>query len=67
VAGSIDINRDGREDLLVGGISYQMGIKSDPDPGGGLYYLLNKGTGPDGNPILLPLVLWMQDLISNQG
>jgi hypothetical protein len=54
VAGSIDLNRDGCEDLVVGGISYQLGIKSDPDPGGGIYYLLNLGNDSSGCPILTP-------------
>jgi hypothetical protein len=54
VAGSIDLNGDLREDLIVGGISYQLGIKSDPDPGGGLYYLLNLGNDKYGWPRLAP-------------
>jgi hypothetical protein len=53
-AASIDINKDGLEDLLVGGISYQMGIKSDPHPGGGLYYFINTGTDTMGFPVLQP-------------
>lgn len=51
----IDLNRDGVEDLIVAGISYQMGIKSDPNPGGGVYYMLNKGVDPLGKPILTDL------------
>ena len=54
IAGSIDLNGDGREDLVVGGISYQLGIKSDPHPGGGLYYLLNLGADAAGIPQLTP-------------
>ncbi len=54
IAGSIDLNGDGREDLVVGGISYQLGIKSDPHPGGGLYYLLNLGEYAAGIPKLTP-------------
>jgi len=54
VAGSIDLNGDEREDLIVGGISYQLGIKSDPNPGGGLYYLLNLGNDESGWPRLAP-------------
>lgn len=56
VAGSIDLNGDDREDLIVGGISYQLGIKSDPNPGGGLYYLLNLGNDQSGCPRLAPPV-----------
>jgi len=54
IAGSIDLNGDGLEDLVVGGISYQLGIKSDPHPGGGLYYLLNLGKDTAGIPRLTP-------------
>ena len=46
------------DDLIVGGISYQLGIKSDPHPGGGIFYMLNLGTDSLGIPILtspLPL------------
>jgi hypothetical protein len=52
VAAAIDLNEDGREDLLVGGISYQLGIKSDPDPGAGLYYMINLGNDSAGLPVL---------------
>jgi hypothetical protein len=54
VAGSIDLNNDGRQDLIVGGISYQLGIKSDPNPGGGVYYMLNLGIDSNGLPLLSP-------------
>jgi hypothetical protein len=54
VAAGIDLNEDGREDLLVGGISYQLGIKSDPHPGGGVYYMINMGNDPKGMPVLSP-------------
>jgi hypothetical protein len=54
VAASIDLNEDGREDLLVGGISYQLGIQSDPHPGGGVYYIINQGSDSKGLPILSP-------------
>ena len=54
VAASIDLNEDGREDLLVGGISYQLGIQSDPHPGGGVYYMINRGSDSKGIPVLSP-------------
>ena len=54
VAASIDLNEDGREDLLVGGISYQLGIQSDPRPGGGVYYMINQGNDSKGLPVLSP-------------
>jgi hypothetical protein len=54
VAAGMDLNEDGLEDLLVGGISYQLGIKSDPKPGGGVYYLINLGNDSKGCPIFSP-------------
>lgn len=48
----VDLDGDGLEDLVVGGISYQLGIQSDPSPGGGFYYLLNRGLDENGVPIL---------------
>jgi hypothetical protein len=54
VAGGIDLNDDGLEDLIVGGISYQLGIKSDPNPGGGIFYIINKGLDSSGFPLLSP-------------
>lgn len=54
VAASLDLNEDGLEDLIVGGISYQLGIKSDPNPGGGVYYMINLGKDAKGQPILSP-------------
>lgn len=53
-AEAIDLNGDGKEDLVVGGITYQLGTKTDPTPGGGLYYFINKGLDKDGTPILEP-------------
>jgi len=46
----LDLNGDGKEDLLVGGASYQRGIETDPCPGGGVYCLINKGIGKDAYP-----------------
>ena len=54
-AGGIDLNGDGSEDLVVGGVSYQKGIETDPNPGGGFYYLLNTGLDQDGLPVLAPM------------
>ena len=51
---AIDLNDDGIDDLIVGGISYQLGIKSDPDPGGGIFYILNLGADTQGVPVLTP-------------
>jgi hypothetical protein len=53
-AGGIDLNSDGREDLIAGGISYQLGIKSDPNPGGGVYFMMNMGNDSSGIPLLSP-------------
>jgi hypothetical protein len=49
---AVDLDGDGIEDLILGGATYQGGFKFDPNPGAGIYYLLNKGVGPDGLPIL---------------
>mgnify|MGYP000877081617 CR=1 FL=1 len=51
----IDLNGDGIEDLIVAGISYQLGVKSDPNPGGGVYYMLNEGVDLYGKPMLTDL------------
>lgn len=51
---AIDLTSDGREDILVCGASYQMGIALDPNPGGGMYYLLNEGLDDQGLPRLSP-------------
>lgn len=53
-AGGIDLDGDGREDLVVGGVSYQLGVETDPTPGGGFYRLMNRGLDPNGLPILDP-------------
>ncbi|MEF3313755.1 hypothetical protein PV433_33260 [Paenibacillus sp. GYB004] len=51
---AVDLDGDGLEDLIAGGATYQGGFKTDPNPGAGVYYLLNKGIGPDGLPVLDP-------------
>jgi hypothetical protein len=55
VAAGVDLDGNGREDLVVGGISYQLGIPADPEQGGGFYYLLQRGLDAGGLPILEPL------------
>jgi hypothetical protein len=54
-AGPIDLDGDGRLDLVLGGNSYQLGVYTDPNPGGGLYYALNRGVDAKGLPILDPV------------
>jgi hypothetical protein len=54
-AGPIDLDGDGRVDLVLGGNSYQLGVYTDPTPGGGLYYALNRGVDAKGLPILDPV------------
>lgn len=52
---AVDLDGDGLEDLIVGGATYQGGFKTDPNPGAGIYYLLNKGLDAEGIPILDPV------------
>lgn len=51
-----DVDGDGIEDLVVGGGTYQLGIRTDPRPGGGIYWLRNCGTDSAGLPLLDPPV-----------
>jgi hypothetical protein len=51
-AAGVDLDGDGREDLIAGGVTYQLGSETDPCPGGGFYYLHNAGTDKDGIPML---------------
>lgn len=51
-AAGIDLNGNGKEDLVVGGVTYQLGFETDPDPGGGFYYLLHRGLDERGIPKL---------------
>lgn len=48
----VDLNANGFEDLIVGGVTYQLGTETDPDPGGGIYYLIHRGLDEDGLPML---------------
>jgi hypothetical protein len=54
-AAGIDLNGDGLEDLVLGGVTYQLGTETDPDPGGGVYYTIHQGLDDDGLPILEPV------------
>jgi len=56
---AFDLDGDGRDDLIIGGQSYQMGIPLDPSPGSSFVAYLNRGLGEDGLPMLekVPLVL----------
>ncbi|MBI2437457.1 MAG: VCBS repeat-containing protein, partial [Lentisphaerae bacterium] len=49
-----DVDGDGLEDLVVGGGTYQLGINTDPRPGGGIYWLRNRGPDMNGVPVLDP-------------
>lgn len=53
-AAAIDLDGDGRQDLIAGGVTYQLGLQHDPDPGGGFYVLLHQGLDAEGLPILAP-------------
>ena len=50
----IDMNMDNVEDLIVGGVTYQKGFDTDPEPGAEFYCLINKGLDDNGIPILVP-------------
>ena len=49
-----DINGNGRLDLLVGGASYQEGVRTDPHVGGDIQVFENTGMDENGDPILAP-------------
>ena len=49
---AVDLDGDGREDLLLAAASYQGGVPLDPNPGGGLYYVLHHGLNDEGLPRL---------------
>lgn len=68
---AVDLDNDGLEDLIVGGATYQLGFKTDPNPGAGIYYLLNKGASADGLPILeavrtLPISGYDMKVVTNR-
>ena len=52
VAASIDLDNDGRLDLVLAGATYGRG---DPNPGSGIYYVRNEGTLADHTPMLSPV------------
>jgi len=56
---AFDLDGDGREDLIAGGQSYQLGIPKELNPGSEFAAFLNRGADEDGLPILerIPLVL----------
>jgi hypothetical protein len=49
---AFDLDGDGREDLIVGGQTYQRGIGTDPAPGSGFRVYLNRGVDAAGLPVL---------------
>lgn len=52
VAAPIDLDADGRLDLVLAGATYGTG---DPTPGSGIYYSLNQGENADHAPKLTPV------------
>ena len=54
VAAPLDLNADGRRDLVLAGATYGAG---DPRPGSGIYYVMNEGELADHTPILSPAQL----------
>jgi len=53
-AAALDTDGSGLEDLFVGGATYQLGAVTDPNPGGGVYLIRNRGVDKTGLPILEP-------------
>ncbi|HEY0983818.1 hypothetical protein [Schlesneria sp.] len=51
VAAPVDLNGDGRLDLVLAGATYGSG---DPRPGSGIYCVLNEGELEDQSPVLSP-------------
>lgn len=51
VAAPLELNNDGRLDLVLSGATYG---DNDPSPGSGIYYVLNEGTSADHVPQLSP-------------
>ncbi|MBL8852170.1 MAG: hypothetical protein JNG89_21030 [Planctomycetaceae bacterium] len=51
VAAPLDLNDDGRLDLVLAGATYGTG---DPHPGSGIYHVINHGEHADHTPILSP-------------
>ncbi len=52
VAAPLEMNHDGKLDLVLAGATYGTG---DPNPGSGIYYVLNSGEASDHSPILSPV------------
>lgn len=52
VAAPLDLDADGRLDLVLAGATYGAG---DPAPGSGIYYVLNQGETDDHVPVLSPV------------
>jgi hypothetical protein len=52
VAAPIDLDGDGRLDLVLAGATYGQG---DPNPGSGIYYVRNAGGAADHSPVLSPV------------
>ncbi|MCL2517032.1 MAG: hypothetical protein FWF15_00585 [Oscillospiraceae bacterium] len=64
---AFDLDGDGREDLIVGGQSYQLGVPKDPCPGSEFVAFLNRGADENGLPILekIPLILHGHEYITS--
>ena len=52
VAAPLDLDHDGRLDLVLAGATYGA---NDPNPGSGIYFVRNEGETNDHTPILSPL------------
>ena len=57
----LDVDGDGDQDLLAAGSSYQLGVQTDPTPGGDVQFFETTGASPRGEPILADPVVWTVD------
>ena len=57
----LDVDGDGDLDLLAAGSSYQLGVRTDPHPGGDVQFFANTGATAGGEPLLADPLIWTVD------